>query len=82
MAYGTIILMEKTTVYIPEGVQRDLRQMARREGRPQAALVRQALEEYLEKAGRPSLRSVGAGEDRELSARDTEAWLEAEWGKQ
>lgn len=74
--------MEKTTVYIPEEVQRNLRQMARREGRPQAALVRQALEEYLEKAGRPHLRSVGAGEDKGLTAQDAEAWLEAEWGKQ
>ncbi len=48
--------MEKTTVYIPEDIQRTLRHMARREGRPQAALLRQALAAYLEKAKRHSLR--------------------------
>ncbi len=72
--------MEKTTVYLPEDVLRALRQAARREGQPQAALIRRALEEYLEKVGRPRLRSVGAGEDRELAARDAESWLESEWG--
>lgn len=72
--------MEKTTVYIPEDIQRALRQAAKREGKPQAVLIRRALEEYLGKVGRPRLRSVGAGEDRRLAARDAEDWLESEWG--
>lgn len=72
--------MEKTTVYIPEDLQRALRQAARRQGKPQAVLIRQALEEYLEKIGRPGLSSIGAGEDKELAARDTEGWLKSEWG--
>lgn len=80
MVYGKIALMEKTTVYIPEDIQRALQQAARREGKPQATLIRRALSEYLEKVDRPQLRSVGAGEDRELAARDAESWLESEWG--
>ncbi|MGB3683209.1 MAG: ribbon-helix-helix domain-containing protein [Rubrobacteraceae bacterium] len=72
--------MEKTTIYIPEDMQRGLRQAAKREGKPQSVLIRRALEEYLEKAGRPGLRSLGAGEDSGLAARDAEGWLESEWG--
>ncbi|MDQ3387722.1 MAG: ribbon-helix-helix domain-containing protein [Actinomycetota bacterium] len=67
-------------MYIPEDIQRALRQAARRKGQPQAALIRQALEEYLERVDRPRLRSVGVGEDPDLAARDTESWLESEWG--
>src|SRR5206468_1651199 len=39
--------MEKTTLYLPKELQRELRETARREGRPQAALVREALDTYL-----------------------------------
>lgn len=80
MVYGKFALMEKTTVYIPEDIQRALRQAARIEGKPQAVLIRRALTEYLDRVGRPPLRSLGAGEDQELAARDTEDWLKFEWG--
>lgn len=80
MVYGKFTLMEKTTVYIPEDIQRALRQAARSEGKPQAVLIRRALTEYLDRVGRPPLRSLGAGEDQELAARDTEDWLKSEWG--
>jgi predicted transcriptional regulator len=80
MVYGKMTLVEKTTVYIPEDIRRALQQAARREGKPQAVLIRRALAEYLEKVDRPQLRSVGAGEDRELAARDAEDWLKFEWG--
>lgn len=72
--------MEKPTLYLPKEMQRALREAARREGEPQAVLIRRALEKYLRKRGRPALRSVGMGEDEELSARDTEDWLRTEWG--
>ncbi len=72
--------MEKTTLYLPREMQRALREAARREGEPQAVLIRRALEEYLEKRGRPPLRSVGMGEDASLAARNAEDWLDAEWG--
>lgn len=74
--------MEKTTLYLTPEIQRGLREMAKRKGRPQSELIRTALAEYLEKSERPSLRSIGAGEDRDLAARDAEDWLKSEWGGQ
>ena len=73
--------MEKTTVYLPEMLQRALKEAARAENKPQAALVRAALEEYLERRERPPLRSLGLGEDEGLSGADSEGWIEAEWGR-
>lgn len=72
--------MQKTTLYLPGELQRALKEAARREGEPQAVLIRRALEEYLQKRGRPPLHSIGMGEDKGLSARDAEDWLRAEWG--
>ena len=73
--------MEKTTLYLPNDLQRALRDEARRTGRPQAELVRDALRSYLGSRARPKLTSLGLGEDGELPARDSEAWLEREWDR-
>jgi hypothetical protein len=70
---------EKTPLYLPRELHRARKEVAKREGKPQAALVRSALVEYLGKRSRPSLRSLGAGKDEELSARESEGWLRAEW---
>ena len=70
---------EKTTLYLPQELHRALKEAAKREGKPQAALIRSALEEYLGKGERPSLRSLGMGEDDQLSARNSEDWLVGEW---
>lgn len=72
--------MEKTTLYLPSDLQRALQEQARRSGRPQAELVREALRSYLEAAASPKPRSLGLGADAELSARDSEAWLARQWG--
>ena len=71
--------MHKTTLYLPEDLQRTLKEVARRTGRREAAIVREALAVYLRHQVRPQLRSIGAGEDTELSARDSEAWLRDHW---
>lgn len=73
--------MHKTTLYLPETLQQALRNAARREGRPQAALVREALDEYLSRQRPRDLRFIGVGEDSELAGRDTEAWLRAAWDR-
>ena len=39
--------MKRTTVFIPEALERELQLCARQEGRPTAALVREALAEYV-----------------------------------
>lgn len=82
MVYGTIdAIMEKTTIYLPGDLHRALKEAARSEKKAQAEVLRQALEEYLERRERPRLRSVGIGEDRELSGADSEDWLHARWGR-
>jgi predicted transcriptional regulator len=74
-------MMEKTTIYLTPELHRALKEAARQEKRPQADVLRRALEEYLERMERPQLRSVGVGEDTELSGADSEDWLRAEWGR-
>ena len=72
-------MMEKTTIYLTPELHRALKEAARLEKKPQADVLRRALEEYLGRKERPRLRSVGVGEDRELSGADSEDWLRAEW---
>ena len=82
MVYGgTLIVMEKTTVYLPSHLQRALKEAARSEKKAQAEVLRRALEEYLERRERPRLLSVGIGEDKELSGAESEDWLRAGWGE-
>ena len=81
MAYGSLSFMEKTTLYLPRDIQHALRAEARRSGRPQAALVREALRAYLAERARPEPRSIGIGSDDGVSARDSEAWLRREWDR-
>ena len=72
--------MNKTTLYLSPETQRTLRELARRTGRPQAEVIREALDLYLKQHGRRPLPcSIGAGEDTELAARDSEEWLKARW---
>ena len=73
--------MNKTTVYVPDDLQRQLREISRRTGRPQADLLREALSEYLSARGRPKLKSLGVGSDTGVAARDSEAWLREHWEK-
>jgi hypothetical protein len=55
--------MKRTTIFLPEGLERDLQAEARRRGEPMAALVREALAQYVA-GSRPSgsaLSFVGCG---------------------
>ena len=71
--------MEKTTLYLPPALRRALKELARREGRSQAEVIREALAAYLEKKSRPVPKSLGLGEDENLAGKDAEAWLERAW---
>jgi hypothetical protein len=71
--------MRKTTLYLPDELHETLRGAARRSGKPQADIVREALEAYLLQQPRPLPRSIGAGDDAELAGRDAEAWLKEHW---
>lgn len=74
--------MNKTTLYLSPEVQRGLRDLARRTGRHQAEVIREALDLYLQQhLERPQPRSIGAGEDSELTASASEDWLRTRWGR-
>jgi hypothetical protein len=70
--------MDKATLYLPTELHIALREASRRMGRPQAEVIREALQTYLqEHAARPMPRSIGMGSDPELSGADSEDWLRA-----
>jgi Ribbon-helix-helix protein, copG family len=81
MAYGTMapMVMEKTTLYLPAELQRRLSDAARRTGRSQADLIREALSTFLGELGTPQPRSIGMLADPELRAEQTEGWLRDAW---
>lgn len=51
------------------------------EGQSQAERIREALAAYLARRQSPTLRSLGVGEDEELSGRASEGWLERVWSE-
>jgi len=56
--------MKRTTIFVDEGLEYDLKAIARRRGEPMASIVREALVEYVageKQAGGPSLSFVAAG---------------------
>jgi len=71
--------MDKTTIYLTDVQRHRLRSAARRTGRPQADVIRAALDAYLG-TDEPSMpRSIGAGSDETLDASGTEAWHRERW---
>ena len=71
--------MQKTTLYLTEDIQRDLKDVARRTGRTEAELVREALTLYLGQQARPWPKSIGSASVPGVDARDTEEFLRANW---
>lgn len=79
MVCGSIADMDKTTLYLPIELHRTYKELARRTGRSQAELMREALQEYAEQQEPPRLRSLGIAKNVALQSDDVEAWLEANW---
>ena len=79
MAYGSH--MTKTTVYLTDDLAAALAGAAQRVGRPQAELIREALQSYLSALPQPKLLSVGLGSDDQLSAEESEDWLRSRWSE-
>jgi predicted transcriptional regulator len=73
--------MEKTTLYLPTELQRNLRDLSRRTGRPQAELIREALSAYVTKEGRPWPKSIGSAANGTVAGRDSEAWIREQWSR-
>lgn len=80
MAYGSH--MTKTTVYLTDEIARALASTARRTGRPQAELIREALDAYLNALPQPRLLSLGLGVDEKVTAADSEDWLRDRWSSE
>jgi predicted transcriptional regulator len=79
MAYARIGLVNKTTIYLPAELQRVVKEVARRTGRRPAELIRAAVEEFLRAQDQRLPCSLGAGEDAELAAADSEGWFRDHW---
>lgn len=69
--------MDKTTLYLPTEMRAALRALARRTGRSQADLMREAIDGYIERQEPPLPRSLGLGDNTSFQAKDTEDWLAA-----
>ncbi|MBI4278038.1 MAG: ribbon-helix-helix protein, CopG family [Armatimonadetes bacterium] len=73
--------MNKTTLYLPPDLHQAVKEAARRTRRSQAAVVREALEQYLRTLEQPRLRSLGMGADPGLTGRNSEDWLARHWAR-
>lgn len=71
--------MDKTTLYIPSGLHRRIKEIGRQEGRSQAAVIREALQDYVERQEEPPLLSLGAVAHSDLQGADVDDWLRANW---
>jgi predicted transcriptional regulator len=71
--------MDKTTIYLPRDLHDELKAMARRTGRPQAELIREAVESFVARQERPRPRIIGMVEKDMVGAADVEDWLGENW---
>jgi hypothetical protein len=67
--------MVKTTLYLPEGLQQQIHDIAKQTGRSQADLIREALAAFVGQYERPRPASIGIIDDPNLNGEDSEAWL-------
>jgi predicted transcriptional regulator len=81
MTYAIHMPMERTTILIPEELRQRLADEARRRKVAQSALIRDALERYLDEqtSGQPSL--LGVADVEGIDARDAKAWVREQWGR-
>ena len=66
--------MKRFTLRLPKELHEALRAEARRRGKTQSEIAREALRQHL-KAHEPVISFIGAGEDEELSAREAKRLL-------
>jgi ribbon-helix-helix CopG family protein len=81
---GTVEAVRKTTIYLPDSLERRMRQAAERLGMSRADITRQALEQYLDhsesRRGLPP--SIGMGDNANTGAADYKERLARGWGRQ
>ena len=69
--------MQRTTIFLDEGLKREIRALAKRQSRPAAAIVREAIVRHLEAEGRkdrkaPSFVGMGASGRSDTAERHEE----------
>lgn len=74
--------MKKTTMYFPEDLDAAVQAAARREGRPAAAIVRDAVTEYLARRPAPISSFIGCMESRPddgVDSSNVRRWVRDTW---
>jgi predicted transcriptional regulator len=71
--------MEKTTIYLPDDLRIALKEIARRSGRPQAELIREAIAAYVSVQERPRPKTFGIVSRGDIQGADIEDWLAENW---
>ena len=70
--------MNKSTVYFTDEQMATWESLAKREAKPKAEVLRDALEFYADKVGR-RMPSAGIYEDDEVNSTNVDEWLRANW---
>jgi len=72
--------MDKTTIYLPRDLHGAIKDIARRSGRPQAELIRDALRAYVAQQERPQPKSFGIVAIKDaVPSSEVDAWLRDNW---
>lgn len=71
--------MKKTTVYLPDDLVIEIKSASRRERRPEAAIIREALTGYFKAQKRTLPSFVGMVSDGPFNAAEDEEYLAEHW---
>ena len=71
--------MKKTTLYLEEEVLAEIKLTSRSEGRSEAEILREAINDYLERRRSELPTIFGAGSGGKISGADSEDWLLENW---
>lgn len=73
--------MQKTTLYLPDALNQQLKLEAKRQNKSQAELIRGALAGYVQSRPRTLPRSLGVADDAGVSAAESEDWIHGRWSE-
>jgi predicted transcriptional regulator len=77
--------MEKTTVYLTEDLQTGIKRVARRQGRSEALVIREALATYIaSEQERPVSQSIGCMDEPlapGVDSSNVKSWIRDNWAK-
>jgi len=79
MVYGIEAMEHKTTLYLPDGMQQQLKGLAKRQGTTQARVIREALATYLANQEVPLPKSIGIANDGTIGGAEAKDWVREQW---